>query len=134
MASPFPVIAICVAALGTSVGAAYLASAAPNEERACAADELQVERVFAVETSEEDGTRRASYFVELDNAQARPQVFTLRFEAEGVEDARTGARATSLPGRQNMPMMLGSQALEPGARPLTPEAIARAIRLNCRSW
>lgn len=133
MASPVPVIAICVAALGTSLGAAFLASASPNEERACTADELRAERIFAIE-KEEDGMRRASYFVELGNAQARPQVFTLRFEAEGMQDAQTGARAASLPGHQNMPMMLGTQALEDGARPMAPEAIARAIRLNCRSW
>lgn len=134
MANRFPVIAICVAALGASFGAAFLASAAPNEERACTADELRAERVFAIETTDEEGARRASYFVELGNAQARPQVFTLRFEAGGVQDAQTGTRAASLLGRQNMPMMLGTQPLEAGAKPLAPEAIAQAIRLNCRSW
>lgn len=133
-ASPVPVIVICVAALGACFGAAFLAAAAPHEDRACTDGELRAERVFAIETSGEEGARSASYFVELGNAQARPQVFTLRFEAEGVQDARSGARATSLPGRQNMPFLLGTQSLGAGARPMTSEAIAQAIRLHCRSW
>lgn len=134
MANRFPVIAICVAALGASFGAAFLAAAAPNEERACSAEELRAERVFAIEKAEEDGTRRASYFVELGHAQARPQVFTLRFDAEGMDDARAGTRAISLSGGHNMPLMLGAQKLEADAKPLSTEAIARAIRLNCRNW
>ena len=134
MANPLPVIVICVAALGASFGAAIFASAAPNEERACTAGELRAERVFALETTDEEGVRRASYFVELGNARPRPQVFTLRFEVEGLEEARSGARATSLPGSQNMPMMLGSQVLDAGEKPMAAEAIARAIRLNCREW
>lgn len=133
-AHPFPVIAICAAALLTSFGAAFLASAAPNAGRACTAEELRPERVFAVEAADGEGARQVSYFVELGNAQSHPQVFTLRFEAPGVQDPQTGARAASLPGRRNMPMMLGTQALDAGAKPMTPEAIARAIRLNCRSW
>ncbi len=133
-ARSFPVIMICIAALGGSFGAAFLASAAPNEDRACTADELRPERVFALEAVDGEGARRASYFVELGNAQARPQVFTLRFEADGVQDRQTGARAASLPAHRNMPMMLGTQALDGGAEPMTPEAIARSIRLSCRSW
>jgi hypothetical protein len=133
-ARSFPVIAISIAALGASFGAAFLASAAPSEERACTADQLRLERVFAVETAGRDGTLRASYFAELGNGGSRAQVFTLRFDGEGVQDAQNGGRATSLQGYQNMPMLLGTQVLDADAKPMTSEAIGRAVRLNCRNW
>ncbi|TCH98800.1 hypothetical protein EJV46_09545 [Roseococcus sp. SYP-B2431] len=134
MANPFPVIAICIATVATSFGVAFLASASPNEDRACAAGELVAERFFAIEAPDGEGGRRASYFVELANPQGRPQVFNLAFDLAEAPDRRTGDRAMSLAARQSMPVMLGTQALDASARPISPEAMSLAIRVNCRAW
>jgi hypothetical protein len=134
MANPFPVIAICAAAIATSFGAAFFASASPNETRACDASELVAERFFAIETWAAEDGRRAVYYLQLTNPQSRPQVFNLAFDLADAQQRQTGRRAVSLPGQQSMPMLLGSQVLDAGAKPMTPEAIAQAARLNCRSW
>ncbi|MDB5377819.1 MAG: hypothetical protein JWR00_2265 [Rubritepida sp.] len=134
MANRFPVIAICIGAVATSFGAALLASAAPNEDRACAASELVAERFFAIEAPDAEGGRSASYYVELANPGSRPQVFNLAFDLADAADRRTGDRAVSLTGEQSMPMLLGRQRLEAAAAALPPQEIARAVRMTCRGW
>jgi hypothetical protein len=134
MANPFPVIAICVAAVAASFGAAILASASPNEDRACAAGELVAERFFAIEAPDGEGGRRVSYYVELANPHSRPQVFNLAFDLADAQDRRSGDRAVSLSGQQSMPMLLGQQTLEGDAAALPPQAIAQAVRMTCRGW
>lgn len=134
MANPFPVIVICVGAVAATFGAAFLAAAAPDEDRACAAGKLVAERFFAVEEPDDEGGRRASYFVELANPQSRPQVFNLAFDVADAQDRRTGGRAVSLAGQQGMPVMLGQRRLEGDAKVLAPQAIAQATRMTCRSW
>lgn len=134
MANLFPVIAICVTAAATSLGAGVLAAVAPNSDRACQPEELVAEQFFAIATPDDDGARRVSYFVELANPQARPQVFNLAFDLADAPDRRTGDRAVSLTGGQTMPMLLGQQKLEGHAAPLPAEAIAEAVRMTCRGW
>lgn len=134
VANPIPVIAICIAAVATSFGAAFLASAAPNEERACDAGQLVAEHFFAIEAPDAAEGRLASYYVEVANPRFRPQVFNLAFDFADASARRTGDRAVSLAGRQSMPMLLGQQRLEAEEAALSPQAIAQAVRVTCRSW
>ena len=132
MSRALPAIIVGLASFGACLGAGMLALAMPaasGNSRDCP---LAVERFFASETVAPDGRLRVSYYALLHNPGPRAQAYGLHFTHAAATDRRSGARA-SLPGERSLPVLLGREILPPDGAPLSPDAMAAAMELNCRA-
>lgn len=124
-----PPLAVILACLGVSAGAAMLATqAAPEAAGECP---ITAARWFTTEQVLPDGRIRASHFVLLHNPEPQARAYALHFTHAAATQRRDGARA-ALPGDATLPVLLGREVLPPGAAPPDAAQLAAMTRLICR--